>query len=275
MGGAQRWLGRSNATDRQPAYSPDGQKLLFTSNRSGNLDVWELSLVTGGVRRITLDPGLDQDPAYSPDGRSLYWSSSRSGHLECWTAAVDGSGGRQVTSDGVLAENPAPTPDGTSLVYAGPGGLWRARLDGSPREALVKGSVILPDVSPDGRHVLFQTTVGDHFAVRVARMADGEPVEFEIRVHPRRATPVDLGRARWMPDGRAIAFIGQDDEGRIGVFTQEFAPGRDTASSRRKLAGFDSDLAVESFAVAPDASRAVISLWEQVFSIVEAQVRCP
>jgi len=45
-----RWLTRGNSQDRQPVYSPDGSRLLFTSDRSGNTDLWELTLQTGAVR---------------------------------------------------------------------------------------------------------------------------------------------------------------------------------------------------------------------------------
>ncbi|HXT21074.1 MAG TPA: protein kinase, partial [Thermoanaerobaculia bacterium] len=78
-------LTRGNSNDRQPVYSPDGRRIVFSSNRSGNLDVWALELATGSVRRLTDHPGDDWDPALMPDGR-LLWSSNRSGHFEVWTA---------------------------------------------------------------------------------------------------------------------------------------------------------------------------------------------
>ena len=60
-----------------------------------------------------------------------------------------------------------------------------------------------------------------------------------------------LGRSRWMPDGKAIAFVGLDDAGLTGVFVQDFVPGRDTTATRRKLAGFDPDYITETFAISP------------------------
>src|SRR5215469_15985467 len=73
------------AQDRQPVYSPDGEWILFASNRSGNSDLWKLSTKTGELRRLTDDPGHDWDPALTPDGKHIVWSSSRSGNLEIWT----------------------------------------------------------------------------------------------------------------------------------------------------------------------------------------------
>ncbi|HVT17558.1 MAG TPA: hypothetical protein VHQ90_15450 [Thermoanaerobaculia bacterium] len=74
-----------------------------------------------------------------------------------------------------------------------------------------------------------------------------------------------------MPDGKAIAFLGQNDDGVNGVFVQDLAPGRDTRASRRPLGGFDPDLAAESFAVSPDGKRLVVPGWEQLYSIMAAE----
>jgi hypothetical protein len=77
-------------------------------------------------------------------------------------------------------------------------------------------------------------------------------VDFEI---PR----VFGNRARWMPDGRRIVFRHRDEVGRSGVYVQDFVPGRDTAPSRRKLAGFDPVLDTESFGISPDGARVTLA----------------
>jgi len=97
--------------------SPDGSRVVFSSNRSGNMDLWVLETRTGALHQLTDDPARDWDPGFTPDGRHVLWSSDRSGHLEIWMASTDGSGARQVTHDGVDAENPNATPDGRFIVY--------------------------------------------------------------------------------------------------------------------------------------------------------------
>jgi len=79
------------------------------------------------------------------------------------------------------------------------------------------------------------------------------------------------GRARWMPDGKSIAFVSVDRNGRSGIFVQEFIPGRDTASTRRALAGFEPDWAAETFAISPDGKRICLAEWEQVSSLMTAE----
>ncbi len=269
-----RWLSRGESTDRQPVYSPDGERVAFSSNRGGGMNLWVVSTSTGKLRRVT-DANVNWDPAFTRDGRSLLWSSNRGGNFEIWTADVDGGGARQITHDGGSAENPTPTPDGQWVVYSSShpqkAGLWKVRLDGSQPTQLVPGRVALPEVSPDGRHALYRVFGGKYPALlRVVRLADGRAEPFEIRVDAQRRTTVTLGRARWMPDGRGIAFVGQDEAGAAGVFVQEFTPGRDSSATRRKLAAFDPDLAVESFGISPDGTRLVIAGWLQLFSLMEA-----
>jgi len=270
-----RWLSRGESTDRQPVYSPDGGTVAFSSNRGGGMNLWVVSADTGRLRRLT-ESHLNWDPAFTADGRHVIWSSNRSGNYEIWIADVDGSGARQVTHDGVNAENPTATPDGRWIVYSSGNpenpGLWRIGLDGSDAARLYEGRVTLPEVSPDGRHALFRVFSGKYPArIKVVRVEDGELEPFEILVDAERPTTVGLGRARWMPDGRAIAFVGQDKDGATGVFAQDFVPGRDTRESRRPLAGFDLDVAAESFGLSADGSRLVIAGWVQLFSLMEAE----
>ncbi|HTA70354.1 MAG TPA: hypothetical protein VK776_18830 [Bryobacteraceae bacterium] len=264
-----RWLTRGNSTDRQPAYSPDGEWVIFSSNQSGNLDLWEVSTKTGASHRVTDDPAEDWDPDFTADGKQIIWSSNRSGHFEVWIAAADGSGARQLTQDGVDAENPTATPDGNWIVYSSgnpaKNGVWKVRKDGSQATRLVAGPTLVPDVSPDGQYCLYVPNVtGKPYQVKVLRLADGSAVPFEILsdVFPR---------SRWMPDGRAIAFIGQDEKGVRGVFVQDFAAGQDTAKTRRPLGGFDTDSTAESFGIAPDGTRMAIAAREQLSSLMMAE----
>jgi Tol biopolymer transport system component len=269
-----RWLSRGESTDRQPVYSPDGETVAFSSNRGGGMNLWTVSTSSGRLRRIT-GAHLNWDPGFVRDGR-IIWSSNRSGNYEIWIADSDGSGVRKVTDDGGNAENPTATPDGEWIVYSSgnpeKAGLWKIRPDGSDATHLFEGRATIPEVSPDGRHAVFRSFTGKYPArLLVARLGDGELEPFEILVEAHRRTTISLGRARWMPDGGAIAFVGQDKDGATGIYAQDFVPGRDTTASRRKISGFDPDVAAESFGIAPDGSRLVIAGWVQLFSLMQAE----
>jgi len=264
-----RWLTRGNSTDRQPAFSPDGEWVIFSSNKSGNLDIWAISTKTGAERRITNDSAEDWDPAFTADGKQIIWSSNRSGHFEIWIAGADGSGARQLTQDGVDAENPAVTRDGGWIIYSSgnpaKNGIWKMRPDGSEATRMVAGPTLVPDVSPDGQYCSYVPNLPTRpYQLKVLRIADGSVVPFEILndVFPR---------SRWMPGGKAIAFVGQDEKGVRGVYVQDFVQGQDTSKSRRALGGFDAEATAESFGLSPNGSSLVIASREQLSSLMIAE----
>ena len=269
-----RWLTRGSSNDRQPVYSPDAKRIIFSSNRAGALDLWEISLETGAVRRLTDDPTDDWDPAFTPDGR-LLWSSNRTGHFEVWTADADGSGARQLSHDGADAENPTSTPDGKWIAYASNdalrSGVWKMREDGSELTRLVAAPAGVAEVSPDNQHVIYVT--GDnprHSVAVVYRLADGKPV-FRTAIDGSDTSNTLIGRPRWMPDGRHLAFIAEDAQGVRGVAVQAFVPGRDTTATRAPLGGFNADEPTESFAISPDGRHMVISARAQSNGIFIAE----
>ncbi len=270
-GASPRWLTHGNSTDRQPVYSPAGDWVAFTSNRDGNLDLWKVSTSTGSVVRITEHAAEDWDPAFTADGRQVLWSSNRTGRFEVWMAEADGSNPRQVSHDGASAQNPTATPDGSWIVYtsARPDrpGVYKVRPDGSQTTLVAPQAALWPEVSPDGRLVLFTIVEADRHAIRVVRLEGGAPIPFEIRLQPGS----DGGRARWLHDGRGIAFTDVDEAGVTGVFAQDFVPGRDTSATRRKLAGFDRGYVTESFGLGPDGSRITVAGSEQLWSLMVAE----
>src|SRR5262249_796452 len=66
-GGDARLLVSHAATESRPLYSPDGKRLAFTSTRTGNGDVYVLTLSTGDVARLTYDDAMDQVRGWSPE----------------------------------------------------------------------------------------------------------------------------------------------------------------------------------------------------------------
>ena len=79
--------------DGQPAWSPDGSRIAFTSDRAdGNVDVWVMDADGGRPRRLTTSPGIDLGPAWSPDGRRIAFTSDRDGDLEVYVMSASGEG---------------------------------------------------------------------------------------------------------------------------------------------------------------------------------------
>ena len=258
-------LTQGNARDRQPAFSRDSRRLVFSSNRSGNLDIWTLDLDDGSLRQLTDDQADDWDPAFSHDGSQILWSSNRGGHLEVWTARVDGSGARQLTNDGEDAENPTQTPDGQWILYGSGNpvhnGVWKIRSDGSDATRLVEGSFFLPEVSPTGRYVAF---IGNDVEqakaiVSVAEVETGDIVWSADVPFRGLQDAIPAGRPRWLPDESAVVFVGPVGDGRYGLLVQDFEPRAETAASRRVLVAPGPGVDIESFGIAPDGRSIVVA----------------
>lgn len=75
-GGSAQLIVSGPATERRPFFSPDGNSVAFTSNRTGNGDIYVLNLGSGSLDRITFDDGLDLLDGWSRDGKYLYFSST-------------------------------------------------------------------------------------------------------------------------------------------------------------------------------------------------------
>ncbi len=277
-----RWLTRGYGVDRQPFYSPDGQRVVFTSNRDGNMDIWELTPATGAVRRLTDDPADDWDPFLTKDGKHLLWSSNRTGNYEIWIANPDGTSPRQLSHDKEAAqragapspgdaENPTVTPDGQLVVYGAYGaataGIWVMRIDGSEPRQITAGTFRDPNLSPDGKYIATISLGGDQKLI-ILEFSSGKPLAFSRPLIMNPATGQATGRLRFSPDGRFLLFSGADDLGTTGVFVQDFEPDRDTSRTIRKVAGFDADYFVDGFAVSPDGRRIILAPTEQPSDLV-------
>jgi Tol biopolymer transport system component len=70
--------------DRCPTWSPDGEKIAFSSYRSGNWDIWVVPVVGGAPVQLTTHSADDYCPAWSPDGTQIAFHSDRSGNYDIW-----------------------------------------------------------------------------------------------------------------------------------------------------------------------------------------------
>jgi Tol biopolymer transport system component len=280
---AELWFTQGNSIDRQPVYSPEGERILFSSTRSGNLDLMEIVIRTGEVKRITEDAADDWDPAYSRDGKYILWSSNRNGHYEIWIANADGSDARRITNDGYDAENPTQTPDMKWIVYNSYSpekrGIWKIHPDGSGAVRLVSGLTQWPEVSPDGKfvaYVSYKNSLADTSAYVNVIDIEKNAMVFQLKSTSGSAIPLSgfgglSGRCRWMPDGKSIAYIDQNEAEQLGVYVQDFVPGKDTYKTRRAVAGFNPSRHIESFGISPDGAYITIAEMEILSSLVLAE----
>jgi uncharacterized membrane protein len=90
-GGTANRLVSSVGVDTQPDWSPNGNRIAFTSNQDGNNEIYLLNADGSGLQRLTNDPANDQFPSWSPDGQWIAFTSDRDGNQEIYKIRVDGS----------------------------------------------------------------------------------------------------------------------------------------------------------------------------------------
>ena len=96
-GSNQRRLTQNPADDADPAWSPDGQRIAFYSNRDGTFDIYVMNADGSHQRRLTRHFADDSDPAWSPDGHTMAFATNRDGNSEIYVMNSDGSRQRRLT----------------------------------------------------------------------------------------------------------------------------------------------------------------------------------
>jgi Tol biopolymer transport system component len=133
-GGVAALLVSHPANEARPLYSPDGKELAFVSSRTGNGDIYIITLATGDLRRITFDDGYDSLDSWSRDGKWLYFSSTSrdiGGLNDLFRVSPAGGTPMQVSADRYTNEfYSSPSPDGNTIAFTARGissGQWWRR----------------------------------------------------------------------------------------------------------------------------------------------------
>jgi TolB protein len=104
------------ADDIQPRFSPDGQQVVFCSNRAGSWDLWRINRDGSGLAQLTSDATDEVAPCWSPDGSQLAYTvwGHRSHQWEIWILSTAQPSTRRFLAYGMF---PAWSPDGGQIAY--------------------------------------------------------------------------------------------------------------------------------------------------------------
>lgn len=90
-----------------PRWSPDGKRIVFASDRTGNYEIWLMNAEGRGQKRLTDHPSYDSHPAWSPDGRQIAFTSLRDGGLRVWVMPAEGGEARPLTPGEMDCQEPS------------------------------------------------------------------------------------------------------------------------------------------------------------------------
>jgi TolB protein len=173
--------------DAEATLSPDGETMIFTSVRDGDLDLYTMDLKTYKVKRITNTLGYDGGAWFSPDGKKIIWRASRPRtteeikeykdllkeglvaptHMEVWVANADGTGAKQITNYGQANWAPNFLPDSKRVIFCSnheykhgfPFNMYLTDINGNGLEKVSRdnGFDAFPMFSPDGKKIVFSS----------------------------------------------------------------------------------------------------------------------
>ncbi len=132
--GSPTRLTHTSAIDTEANFSPDGQSLLFTSDRGGSPQIYRLAVGGGPAQRLTFEGTYNVSPRHSPDGKGFTFIQ-RNGNRFSVAVQDFASSQVQVLTDGGIDESPSFAPNSRMILYA----------------TVVRGRGILAAVSSDGR----------------------------------------------------------------------------------------------------------------------------
>jgi Tol biopolymer transport system component len=173
-GSNQTQITFNDLDDENPAWSPDGRRIVFQRDFDpvrGQVDLDILTMKADGTREknLTNSPGvLDLESNWSPNGRRIAFGSDRDGDGEIYTMRPNGAGVRQLTfNDGPLDGAPNWSPDSRMIAFDSDRDLteetpfqteiYTMRADGGEQTRLTFDDLsdFFPAWSPDGREIAF------------------------------------------------------------------------------------------------------------------------
>lgn len=193
--------------------NPPG-KIVFSSNRSGDKEIYAILSDGSGLTNLTSQPGEDLNPSWSPDGTRIVFASARDGNEEIYVMNADGSGVVCISNHPAADFLPKWSPDGKKIAFGSDrAGSWQIYVmnpDGSEVTRLTDNypPYLRPDWSPDGSKIVFQGLTGYEGTVRYdiyTMNADGTGITNLTNYFANDRDPA------WSPDGSRILFSSDRD----------------------------------------------------------------
>lgn len=202
-----------------PAWSPDGDRIVFTSFRSGNADLWCYSFSESSAEKILGLPGLNSSPAWSPGGDAIALTLSMNRNIDIYLLDTATDETTRLTLRGSIETSASFSPTGRQIVFTsdriGYPQLYIMDSSGGTaiRATTSHGYCDSPAWSPDGSMIAYTAQTGRDFHIFVMD-ADGSDIRQVTFEGSLNEDPV------WGPTGRHLAFS-SDRDGERAVYVLE------------------------------------------------------
>ncbi len=146
-----------------PVYAEMSGKIVFTSDRNGNADIYIINSDGTGEKQLTKDGASDDQPCLSPDGGKVVFISGRKGNNDVWLVNSGGGGEKQVTKTDEEEYDPTFNADGNSVIFTrivnGTRKIISRDIDSGAETELAEG--YMGRVAPDGTLVYVSSEAGN------------------------------------------------------------------------------------------------------------------
>jgi len=203
-GANQRQISRHNALSILPSWSPDNDRMVYTSFTRGTSDMYIINRRGGGRIRLPTGLGLNTSATFSPISSDIAFVGSIAGNPDIYLIRDDGTNIRRLTTTTSIESTPEWSPNGRQISFtsgrSGTPQIYVMDAEGTNVQRISFEGEWNDDStwSPDGEQIAYTSRVNGRFQIRIMNL-----VTRESRVIAGEGSNE---QPTWSPDGRWIAF---------------------------------------------------------------------
>ncbi len=145
-------LTNRSSTESNPRWSPNGKRLVFISNRSGSIQIYQKDMIKGTVSRMTYEGGTNVEPNWSANGGYIVFAGMRNGLYQICLMDKEGEYLQQVTNGADSSEQPVWAPSGRQILFISKRGtdykLYIMNADGTGKRRVTKSGRGISEFNP-------------------------------------------------------------------------------------------------------------------------------
>jgi TolB protein len=203
-GSNQRKITNHGALSILPSWSPDNERMVYTSFARGTSDMYIINRRGGGRVRINSGLALNTSATFSPVGNDIAFVGSVRGNPDIYLIKDDGSNVRRLTTTSSIESTPEWSPNGRQISFTsgrtGTPQIYVMDAEGTNVRRISFDGNWNDDATwaPDGERIAYTSRVNGRFQIRIANLVTGENRIVAGEGSNEQPT--------WSPDGQWIAF---------------------------------------------------------------------